>query len=113
MRSALHRSTVALAFVSLAGCAQVFVEPDGSVDSSSAQGVTTSGGAVTIVGGAGGDGGANLVGIEKYFQREFLIPVLKAAPLLKFEYPPSIEPLVAEIGPILSVALGLTLREFI
>ena len=58
-------------------------------------------------------GGANLIGIEKYFQREFLIPVIKASPFLKFEYPPSIEPLVAEVGPILSVALGLTLKEFI
>lgn len=57
-------------------------------------------------------GGANLLGIEKYFSDQLGIPAIKANPLLKFEYPAVIEPFVNELGPMLSVALGLTLREF-
>ncbi|MBI4085652.1 MAG: type IV pilus assembly protein PilM [Candidatus Liptonbacteria bacterium] len=57
-------------------------------------------------------GGANLLGIEKYVQQRLGIPTVKAAPLLRFEYPPGIEPLAGELNPLLSVALGLTLREF-
>jgi len=57
-------------------------------------------------------GGANLLGIEKYFEREFGVPVVKAAPFLKFEYPSQIEPFVAELNPIMSVALGLGLKQF-
>lgn len=57
-------------------------------------------------------GGANLVGIEKYFEKEFNFPVVKAAPFLRFEYPPLIEPLVNELNPVMSIALGLTLKEF-
>ena len=57
-------------------------------------------------------GGANLLGIEKYVQERLGIPTVKAAPLLRFEYPSTIEPLAGELNPLLSVALGLTLREF-
>ena len=57
-------------------------------------------------------GGANLKGIEKYFEKELEIPVVKASPFAKFEYDPRIEPLVPELNPTLSVALGLTMREF-
>lgn len=57
-------------------------------------------------------GGANLLGIEKYFEREFSIPALKAAPFLRFEYPPEIEPLVPELNPIMAVALGLGMKQF-
>jgi type IV pilus assembly protein PilM len=58
-------------------------------------------------------GGSNLLGIEKYFEREFGVPVIKAAPFLKFEYSPDIEPFVAELNPIMSVGLGLGMKEFI
>lgn len=58
-------------------------------------------------------GGANLLGIEKYCEREFGVPVAKAAPFLRFEYAPEIAPLVAELNPVMSVALGLGLKEFI
>jgi type IV pilus assembly protein PilM len=58
-------------------------------------------------------GGANLLGIEKYCEREFGMPIVKAAPFLQFEYASEIEPLVAELNPIMSVALGLSLKEFI
>ncbi len=54
-------------------------------------------------------GGANLLGIEKYFEREFGMPVAKAAPFLKFEYAPDIQPFVSELNPLMSVALGLGL----
>ncbi len=58
-------------------------------------------------------GSANLIGVEKYFEREFGLPVIKANPFAKFEYPPAIDSMVPELNPIMSVALGLTLREFI
>ncbi len=57
-------------------------------------------------------GGANLRGIEKYFEREMGIPVARSAPFIKFEYDPQMEPLVPELNPLMSVAMGLTLREF-
>ncbi len=57
-------------------------------------------------------GGANLLGIEKYFEKEFGIPVVKASPFIRFEYPPSIEPFIPELNPIMSVALGLGMKEF-
>jgi len=57
-------------------------------------------------------GGANLLGAEKYFQGELGIPVVKATPLVRFEYPSVMEPLVPELNPHMSVALGLALREF-
>ncbi len=58
-------------------------------------------------------GGANLLGIEKYTEREMGVPVVKAAPFARFEYQSAIEPLVPELNPVMSVALGLALREFI
>ncbi|MDO8536842.1 MAG: type IV pilus assembly protein PilM [bacterium] len=57
-------------------------------------------------------GGANLLGIEKYFEREMGLKTVKATPFVKFEYDQQMEPLVSELNPIMSVALGLTLREF-
>lgn len=56
-------------------------------------------------------GGANLPGMNKYFERSFGLPVIKATPFLRFEYPPAIEPVVPELNPVLSVAMGLALRE--
>jgi len=58
-------------------------------------------------------GSANLHGIEPYFQTQFEFPIMKAAPFLHFEYPSTIEPLVPELNPVFSVALGLGAREFI
>lgn len=57
-------------------------------------------------------GGANLLGIEKYFERELGIPVVKASPFLKFEYGPEVEPFVQELNPVMTVALGLEMKEF-
>ena len=56
-------------------------------------------------------GGANLIGIEKYFEREFGVPVVKIAPFSRFAYPDSMAPFVSELGPIMGVALGLGMKE--
>lgn len=58
-------------------------------------------------------GGANLLGIEKYFEKQFAIPVVKAAPFSRFEYADDITPFVPELNPLLGVALGLGMKEFI
>lgn len=56
-------------------------------------------------------GGANLLGIEKYFEGQLAIPVVKANPFIKVKYPKNIESIVDELGPQLSVSLGLGIRE--
>lgn len=58
-------------------------------------------------------GSANLLGIEKYIERELGVTTVKASPFLKFEYRENLEPIVPELNPIMSVALGLALKEFI
>lgn len=58
-------------------------------------------------------GGANLAGVAGYFEKEVGLPVVKAAPFTRFEYAPELEPLLPEVGSILSVAMGLVMREFI
>lgn len=57
-------------------------------------------------------GGAHLLGIQNYMARQMGIPVVFASPLVRFEYPPAIEPLVRELNPMLGVALGLAARQF-
>jgi Tfp pilus assembly PilM family ATPase len=56
-------------------------------------------------------GGANLLGIQKYFGTQLDIPVVKGSPFLRFEYSSLIEPLVPELNSTLAVALGLALRQ--
>jgi len=58
-------------------------------------------------------GGSNLLGVVDYFERELEIPVVKATPFVRFEYPSVIEPLAPQLNPLLSVALGLGMREFV
>lgn len=58
-------------------------------------------------------GGAELSGIEKYFEMQLGIPTVKASPLIRLEYSPSIEPLAKELNSLFGVSLGLTLREFV
>ncbi|HEY5220914.1 MAG TPA: type IV pilus assembly protein PilM [Candidatus Paceibacterota bacterium] len=57
-------------------------------------------------------GGANLSGIEKYFEKEFGIPVVKASPFSKFEYPDVIAPFLPELQAPMTVALGLGIKQF-
>ena len=58
-------------------------------------------------------GGANLLGIEQYFEKEFAFPVVKANPFASFGYPPEIQPLIPELSPVMSVALGLGMKELL
>jgi type IV pilus assembly protein PilM len=56
-------------------------------------------------------GGANLLGIESYFQRQMGVPVVRANALARFAYPSDIEPFAKELGATLAVASGAVLRE--
>jgi type IV pilus assembly protein PilM len=57
-------------------------------------------------------GGANLSGITKYFEKDFGIPVVKATPFSRFEYPDAIGPFIPDLNAPLTVALGLGMKEF-
>ncbi len=57
-------------------------------------------------------GGANLLGIGPYFEREFALPVVRANSFAGFEHDPAIEPLIPELNPVMSVALGLGMKQF-
>jgi type IV pilus assembly protein PilM len=57
-------------------------------------------------------GGANLSGIERYCEKSFGVPVVKAAPFSKFECPDAIEPFVPDLGAPMTVALGLGMKQF-
>lgn len=58
-------------------------------------------------------GGAKFLGISRYFESQLSLPVVIADPFSRVSYPSSIEPLVRELGPSFSVAIGLGIREFI
>ncbi len=58
-------------------------------------------------------GGANLSGIEKYFEKGFGIPVVKATPFSRFECPDAIAPFIPELGAPMTVALGLGMKQFV
>jgi len=58
-------------------------------------------------------GGANLLGIEKYFKKETNKEVKIGNALLKVDYPLELEPLAKEIGTNFSLAIGLGIKELI
>jgi type IV pilus assembly protein PilM len=58
-------------------------------------------------------GGANLLGIEAYVERQFGIPAVKIAPFSRFAYPAEMEPLAGELNPMMAIALGLGIKEFL
>jgi type IV pilus assembly protein PilM len=58
-------------------------------------------------------GGANLPGIEKYFSDQLGAVIVKANPFSQMQFSPKLEPLVSNIGPLLSVAVGLALKPFV
>jgi type IV pilus assembly protein PilM len=58
-------------------------------------------------------GGANLLGVEKYFSREISMPVTKPNLFTKIEYDLKLEPLLSQLGNELPVAVGLAERYFI
>lgn len=53
--------------------------------------------------------GANLRGIEAQLATVLQLPVAKAAPLYRVEYPAGLEPLLPELNPSLALAVGLAL----
>lgn len=58
-------------------------------------------------------GGSSLLGIEKYVSDAFKLPVVKADPFSRIICPPEAAPLMSELGPPFSVALGLGIRQFL
>jgi Tfp pilus assembly PilM family ATPase len=56
-------------------------------------------------------GGANLSGIERYFEKEFGVAVVKASPFSRFECPDAIMPFIPELGAPMTVALGLGMKQ--
>jgi type IV pilus assembly protein PilM len=58
-------------------------------------------------------GGSILPGLEKYVSEQFKMPAVKADPFSKVVYPVEAEPIIKEVGPSFSVALGLAIRQFI
>jgi type IV pilus assembly protein PilM len=58
-------------------------------------------------------GGANLLGIEKYFEEQLGLKTVIGNPFSKIEYPAAIEPMTKELGPPFAVAIGLGIREFV
>jgi type IV pilus assembly protein PilM len=57
-------------------------------------------------------GGADLLGIVPYAQEQLGLPTAKADPFSQVRYASDIEPLVKELGPEFSVAVGLGMRPF-
>ncbi|MFH1759080.1 MAG: type IV pilus assembly protein PilM [Patescibacteria group bacterium] len=57
-------------------------------------------------------GGAGLLGIERYLKKRINLPVSIANPLNNFSYPSKLEPVAGDLGPLLSVALGLATKQF-
>jgi type IV pilus assembly protein PilM len=55
-------------------------------------------------------GGANLSGIDRYFQEQIGLPVELANPFKNLSYPGEIESVIKDIGPALSVVIGLGLK---
>jgi len=55
--------------------------------------------------------GANFSGIAEYFEKNIGLTVSVANPFSRLNYSPAIEPAIKELGPTLSVAIGLALKE--
>ncbi|MFH1346880.1 MAG: type IV pilus assembly protein PilM [Spirochaetota bacterium] len=58
-------------------------------------------------------GGASLLGLDKYFEKQINLPTVVGNPFSKVDYPQAIDPFVKELCPTFSVAIGLGLREFV
>lgn len=56
-------------------------------------------------------GGANMPGLERYVSREMNLPAVKAQPFSSLSYPEAMAPLISDLGPLLSVAIGLGLKD--
>lgn len=58
-------------------------------------------------------GGALLPGIEEYASLRLGLPVVIGNSFARVIYPPILEPIIKEIGPMFSVAVGLGMREIV
>lgn len=58
-------------------------------------------------------GGSKMPGIVPYAQEQLGIPVSVCNPFLKIKYPPSLEPIIRDLGPTFAIAIGLGLKEFV
>ncbi|MCX6703031.1 MAG: pilus assembly protein PilM [Candidatus Wolfebacteria bacterium] len=58
-------------------------------------------------------GGANLLGFEDYAREQLGLPVSLANPFSSVGYLPEIQSMAKELGPVLSTAIGLGLKEFV
>lgn len=54
---------------------------------------------------------ANLPGIERYIAKETGLTVSRAEPFARIAYPIRMAPFLADLGPVLAVAIGLGLKE--
>ncbi len=55
-------------------------------------------------------GGANLPGLMNYAGEVIGLPCSKAQPLRSLKYPPEMDSFIGELGPLLSVAIGLAMK---
>lgn len=58
-------------------------------------------------------GGAQLLGIESYFNKEMVMSVTKAEPFRNLLYPSKVDVLIKPLGTTLAVAVGSALRELL
>jgi type IV pilus assembly protein PilM len=58
-------------------------------------------------------GSSVLPGIPEYFSRELNREVIVGNPFIQAQYDPMLEPILKDIGPLLSVSAGLAMRELI
>jgi len=58
-------------------------------------------------------GGANLLGIEKYFEERTGLETVIGNSFSRIVYPSRIEPMIKELGPGFAVAIGLGIKKFI
>lgn len=57
-------------------------------------------------------GGGNLPGLTEYVAKQVNVPTIRGNALSGFTYKNELGPIVPELGSVLSVALGLSLRDF-
>lgn len=57
-------------------------------------------------------GGAKMPGIVAYAQEQLGLPVSIGDPFVKIHYPPALEPIIRDLGPSFSIAIGLGIKEF-
>lgn len=57
-------------------------------------------------------GGSKMPGIVSYAQEQLALPVSVGDPFAKIHYPSALEPIIRDLGPSFSIAIGLGIKEF-